>query len=186
MSLRLIDYTGLARDAVDNLRAEIEATRFSRARVERRVDAFIKNANSEELAGNTVLRKLHESLDSCGLTRTPTQCLFHKKFIEGALPWIFGKNDFKKYRDVILEEAGCPAEKYNQYTLISTPRRWGKTTSVSLFVACMLFCVPNIWISVYSTGRRASKSLADNVHKFIKKLEEVNGTGNRRVYIVLL
>ena len=35
----------------------------------------------------------------------------------------------------------------------------------------MLFCVPNAWISVFSTGRRASKSLAEMAHKFLRKLE---------------
>ena len=58
------------------------------------------------------------------------------------------KAEFAKYKDRILQESGIHPDKYNQYTLISTPRRWGKTTSVAIFVASALFSVPEIWISV--------------------------------------
>jgi hypothetical protein len=73
--------------------------------------------------------------------------------------------------------------EYNQYTLISTPRRWGKTTSVGIFVASVLFSVPESWISVYSTGRRASKALSDLVYKFVMVLEETAGYTKTRVIV---
>ena len=60
-----------------------------------------------------------------------------------------------------------------------TPRRWGKTTSVAMFVAAMLWCVPDMWISVYSTGRRASNSLAEMVAKFVCHLDD--GGGGERI-----
>jgi len=37
---------------------------------------------------------------------------------------------------------------------ISTPRRFGKTISVCLFVAALIFACPNVEISIYSTCKR--------------------------------
>jgi hypothetical protein len=37
------------------------------------------------------------------------------------------------------------AGMFRQALLKGTPRRWGKTTSVGIFVASVLFSVPNAW-----------------------------------------
>lgn len=50
--------------------------------------------------------------------------------------------------------------------LISTPRRFGKTISVSMFAAAMLFAAPTVEISIYSTCKRISQKLLRNVSKF--------------------
>ena len=41
-----------------------------------------------------------------------------------------------------------------QEILISTPRRFGKTISVSLFAAAMVVTCPGVEISIYSTCKR--------------------------------
>lgn len=46
-----------------------------------------------------------------------------------------------------------------------------------MFVAALLYCVPNMWISVFSTGQRASSSLLDLAHKFTCSLKD----GSKRV-----
>ena len=50
--------------------------------------------------------------------------------------------------------------------LISTPRRFGKTISVSMFAAAMLFAAPSVELSIYSTCKRISQKLLRNVVKF--------------------
>lgn len=50
--------------------------------------------------------------------------------------------------------------------LISTPRRFGKTISVSMFAAAMLFSAPSVELSIYSTCKRISQKLLRNVVKF--------------------
>ena len=178
---RLIDYDEVLASIEKNIDGETDRKRVMRASFPRRIDTFIETANSERLKGDDVCANLYSALDRCGLQRTSTQRMFHKKFIESSLPHVYGKRDFGRFRERILNDNGVPCDTYNQYTLISTPRRWGKTTSVAMFVACMLFCVPHAWISVFSTGRRASKSLADLVHKFLTRLEE--GTKKSRVIV---
>lgn len=56
-----------------------------------------------------------------------------------------------------------------------TPRRFGKTTSVAMFCAALLYCVPDMWISCFSTGQRASSSLLDLVAKFVCTREDGEG-----------
>ena len=165
MGFFLIDYLPL----VNELRDDVVISRETPgASIVSRLDAFLDASKSEVLRGDSVLARLYIALDSCGLERTSTQRFFHKTFVLSVLPWIYGKKDFSRFRERILLQNGiASSEKYNQFTLISTPRRWGKTTSVAIFCA-----VPDAWISVYSTGRRASKSLSDMVYKFLKRLEE--------------
>ena len=55
-------------------------------------------------------------------------------------------------------------------TQISTPRRFGKTISVSQFAAAMLFAAPQVEISIYSTCKRISQKLLRNVQKFFMLL----------------
>ena len=57
-----------------------------------------------------------------------------------------------------------------QEVLISTPRRFGKTISVSMFAAAMLYAAPGVEISIYSTCKRISQKLLRNVVKFIGEI----------------
>lgn len=57
-----------------------------------------------------------------------------------------------------------------QEVLISTPRRFGKTISVSMFAAAMLYSAPGVEISIYSTCKRISQKLLRNVIKFINEI----------------
>jgi hypothetical protein len=176
----LIDYLPLARELRDTVHAESSG---NAPKIVPRLDAFVNASRTETLHGDTVLEKLYLALDSCGLKRTSTQRLFHKQFVQSVLPWVYGKKDFARYKERILFGEDIHPDKYNQYTLISTPRRWGKTTSVGIFVAAMLFTVPDAWISVYSTGKRASKALSDLVLKFVLRLEEAAGFTKSRVLV---
>lgn len=48
-----------------------------------------------------------------------------------------------------------------------TPRRFGKTWAVSMFVAALALNVPGILITIFSTGKRASNSLMGIALRFI-------------------
>jgi hypothetical protein len=54
-----------------------------------------------------------------------------------------------------------------QEILISTPRRFGKTISVSMFAAAMMYSCASVEISIYSTCKRISQKLLRNVRKFL-------------------
>ena len=50
--------------------------------------------------------------------------------------------------------------------MVSTPRRFGKTISVSMFAAAMFYAAPGVELSIYSTCKRISQKLLRNVVKF--------------------
>ena len=52
--------------------------------------------------------------------------------------------------------------------MVSTPRRFGKTISVSMFAAAIMFSCPNMELSIYSTCKRISIKLLRNIMRFLE------------------
>lgn len=103
-----------------------------------------------------------EALDRRGWARSFHQRMFHDNFIRSCAR-IFWKREphgtFAKDHQRILEVNGW--DHLAQEVLVSTPRRFGKTISVSMFAAAMLYSCPNLEMSIYSTCKvvlRASSS----------------------------
>ena len=113
-------------------------------------------------------RNALEALDASGWNRSFHQRLFHDQFIRASAR-VFWKNEkpgvFQREHKDILEMNGW--DNLSQEILVSTPRRFGKTISVSMFAAAMLYAAPNIEISIYSTCKRISQKLLRNVQKFL-------------------
>ena len=107
------------------------------------------------------------AMDRRGWNRSHHQRMFHDHFIR-ACARIFFKNDppgsFARAHQAILEINAW--DNLSQEVLISTPRRFGKTISVSMFAAAMVYACPSIEISIYSTCKRISQKLLRNVQKF--------------------
>ena len=109
-----------------------------------------------------------EALDRRGWQRSFHQRMFHDNFIR-ACARIFWKREkhgeFAKDHQRILEVNGW--DHLSQEVLVSTPRRFGKTISVSMFAAAMLYSCPNLEMSIYSTckvrtrHRRAPRPFTD-------------------------
>ena len=97
-------------------------------------------------------RQALEALDRRGWARSFHQRMFHDNFIR-ACARIFWKREkhgvFAKDHQRILEVHGW--DNLSQEVLVSTPRRFGKTISVSMFAAAMLYSCPNLEMSIYST-----------------------------------
>lgn len=100
----------------------------------------------------TRCRQALDALDRRGWQRSFHQRMFHDNFIR-ACARIFWKRDphgtFAKDHQRILEVNGW--DHLSQEVLVSTPRRFGKTISVSMFSAAMLYSCPNLEMSIYST-----------------------------------
>ena len=113
-------------------------------------------------------RRALAALDRRGWDRSYHQKLFHDNFIR-ACSRIFFKNDgegaFERAHQKILEINGW--DSLPQEILISTPRRFGKTISVSMFAAAMIFSCPKFELSIYSTCKRISQKLLRNITKFL-------------------
>ena len=110
-----------------------------------------------------------EAIDRRGWQRSFHQRMFHDNFIR-ACARIFWKREphgtFAKDHQRILEVNGW--DHLSQEVLVSTPRRFGKTISVSMFAAAMLYSCPNLEMSIYSTCKRISQKLLRNIQKFLE------------------
>lgn len=96
-------------------------------------------------------------------TRSSDQKLFHQHFLTACLPHIYGK-DWAANGARVMASLGL--DKIDYEVLIQTPRRFGKTIAVAMFVAVLALDVPGIKQSIFSTGSRASKAMVDRVLQF--------------------
>ncbi|KAK3243035.1 hypothetical protein CYMTET_47304 [Cymbomonas tetramitiformis] len=157
------------RDVVQNARQVANRPTAPARRLEGKLETFkrkrVNEDRTREIPGDVAIQKLHHHLDSFGMERTNSQKLFHRAFLGATLAHIYGTNDFERHRTRILAQNGMEDPSFE--VLVVTPRRWGKTTSVAMFVAALLLSVPDMWVSVFSTGQRASSSLLEQVCKLV-------------------
>lgn len=131
---------------------------------------------AEKASGWTRLarcRRALEALDRCGWQRSFHQRQFHEYFIRASMR-VFWKPEppgqFARDHRAILEFNGW--DSLPQEMLVSTPRRFGKTISVSMFAAAMLYAAPGVEVSIYSTCLRISHKLLRNITKFLQAIFE--------------
>lgn len=107
-------------------------------------------------------------MDRQGWERSFFQRKFHDAFMQATARVFWkpeGPGQFARDHQDILERNGW--DHMAQEVLISTPRRFGKTISVSMFAAAMLFSSARVEVSIYSTCKRISQKLLRNVRKFL-------------------
>jgi len=114
------------------------------------------------------LREALNALDRCGWKRSFHQRAFHDDYLRSCARVFFkteAPGSFERAHKRILELNGW--DSLQQEVLISTPRRFGKTISISLFCAALIFSCPSVECSIYSTCKRISQKLLRNVCKFL-------------------
>jgi len=117
-----------------------------------------------------------DALDRAGWKRSYHQRKFHDAFIAACARAFFKLDDagcFQRAYQHVLEINGW--SNLNQEILISTPRRFGKTISVSMFAAALLYSCSGVELSIYSTCKRISQKLLRNVVKFLNLIYETTG-----------
>lgn len=142
---------------------EKNTERIETCQVKRTLPGF-NSVNMEQMRnvnGWTRLARCRQALDALdrqGWARSFHQKHFHDQFIRASMR-IFWKlepaGSFSRDHCKILEYNGW--NSLPQEMLISTPRRFGKTISISMFAAAMLFAAPCVEVSIYSTCLRISK-----------------------------
>lgn len=109
------------------------------------------------------------ALDRRGWDRSFHQRLFHEVYLKSCVRIFFkrdGPGAFARNHNRVLELNGWDATP--QEVLVSTPRRFGKTISVSMFAAALVFSAPAMELSIYSTCKRISQKLLRNIVKFLE------------------
>ena len=135
------------------------------------------------LTSSLLPRKALEALDSTGVwQRSYHQRLFHDHFMR-ACARVFWKTEppgsFARDHQRILEAHGW--DHLHQEVLVSTPRRFGKTISISMFSAALIYSCPDIKLSIYSTCKRISQMLLQNIQMFLRLIYDVLRTQRLKV-----
>jgi len=120
--------------------------------------------DSNRRSGRERLNSVRTILDSFGLERSEMQKQFHEDMI-GACARLIFKDDLESELDDLLLELGC--EKLHSEFMAITPRRFGKTYSVAMFVIAMLLSIEGLEQAIFSTGRRASVKLKELAYRFL-------------------
>lgn len=121
-------------------------------------------------AGDDKLKQIQFLLDDIlrkrGWEREESQKKLHRSYIIAALPQIYGK-DWEVHSQRVLKRFGVTDLK--SLVLAMYPRRFGKTISIANFVSVVLVVISGITISTFSTGRRASGSMMEEVVRLISE-----------------
>jgi hypothetical protein len=110
------------------------------------------------------LDKLMHYLDNMGLQRSVGQRGLHVAMAGTMITRIFdGESD----ADMEMAMAKHDISSSRQQLMCITPRRFGKTTAVAMFCAALAVSVPGVVVSIFSTARRASSLLLQQIKSFI-------------------
>lgn len=132
---------------------------------------------------NSAIHALNR-LDEMGFRRSKQQIEFHTLFLGSMVQQIFG-SDLNKYLNDILEALGL--KELNKDVAVCCPRRFGKTTSVALFAAAMVYTQGDIDFVIYSIAMRTSRMLTARIYQMIVGLAGGNHviiTSNQEVLTV--
>ncbi len=128
----------------------------------------ILSEDTHSLSGDTIMRRMNFILDNIPtLTRHEYQIQFHSEINEALIPKIYEK-EWAAHSTTILRRYGI--RKYQPERLICTPRRFGKTTAVIMYIIAALYCIPNITIAIFSTGKRTAGKLKSGVMKYLRTM----------------
>ncbi len=126
--------------------------------------------------GDVRLVNIRRYLDHVkGYDRSEMQKQFHESFLQAVALHLY-KDDPEVDMDKIKSMNEWPNLK--QQVLCLTPRRFGKTTAVAMFVAAYFLSVEKAQLCIFSTGKRASDSMLEKIHEFVKLIDEDLGTNH--------
>ena len=126
--------------------------------------------------GDKLMLKLRKLLDYVpksykGWERSKMQKMFHRNFLQATCLHLY-RNDHDLDMHKIMKLNNF--DNLKQQVMCLTPRRFGKTTSVAMFVAAYALTVPFSEQCIFSTGRRASQKLLELIRDMIRSGEHAD------------
>jgi hypothetical protein len=107
--------------------------------------------------------------------RSDNQIKVHQAGVFANLPFIYG-NEWEYNQSAVLKSLGLTT--LNQLLLVSTPRRFGKTTAVAMLVAALVYCIPNRYeVLIFAQNLRTSRAMMEKIQGFMCQLPE----GEKRI-----
>ena len=132
---------------------------------------FIKASKDSICAGEKRCEMVRSLLGSFSFKRSLDQIKFTEAMLVTCLPIIYGQ-DFEPNRTKLLKQIN--KEEFPMACAIMCPRRWGKTMSMSMFIAVILYVCSNIKIVIITTGQKISSMVLDEILLRFSELENTN------------
>jgi hypothetical protein len=145
------DYIRLARQTVEKAASD-RSRNIMLGSLQRHLVATVCAEKADGFSRMEKCRMALRILDNSGWKRSHHQKLFHESYIRACSKIFFkvdGEAAFLRAHQQLLKDNNWP--HIQSEVLISTPRRFGKTISVSMFAAAMIFSCDACEISIYST-----------------------------------
>jgi len=118
-------------------------------------------------AGHKKWHQLQWCLENNGYKRSASQKELHMRYSYATLPKLYGSAVFESHQFEILQYHKL--ERIRFEVLCMAPRRFGKSWSVAMFIAACLIVIPEIIISEFSPGQRASSALMRLTIKILRR-----------------
>lgn len=101
-------------------------------------------------------------------SRSNTQRRFHESFLNACVRFLYSHDTVPPDYRAIMDDNNW--QDIRQQCLCMTPRRFGKTVAVGMFVGAMALVVPGCEQAIFSTGRRASGKLLELVTQLVSQV----------------
>ena len=101
-------------------------------------------------------------------TRSNTQRQFHESFLNSCVRFLYSSDSSPPDYQEIMKVNNW--SDIRQQCLCMTPRRFGKTVAVGMFVGAIALVVPGSEQAIFSTGRRASNKLLELVNQLVSQV----------------
>lgn len=100
--------------------------------------------------------------------RTEFQQQLHSAMIEAILPKIYGR-EWDDNPHMVLKKRAL--KKLEQAVLVSTPRRYGKTQGVSMFLAVALTHLKNFRVVLFGQNTRTTREIMNYTRAYMSRIE---------------
>lgn len=128
--------------------------------------------NIKESPGMQTYERLIETLDKFGVRRSAMQKRFHEAMCHAFIPLIFG-DDYQRHYTAIINYLGIT--KINPRLLFYTPRREGKTWSVAMMIAALLWACDDMDPCAIGLTIRVARQTMKLVQMFFSRLPGAAG-----------
>jgi hypothetical protein len=129
----------------------------------------IQNNTHDVCDGEQYFKLALRLLDTFKQKRSVGQKRMHDAIFQTVAPHIYG-SDFESNRQKIL--AMFNRQSFTMGSIIMTPRRFGKTTGVSMAIAVCMYVCRGTNFMVFSTGQEMSTELMQKVKGFFMQLPD--------------
>lgn len=134
--------------------------------VDRSVHTVQLKYKQSKIEGDKIVANMRNMFEhKLGITRNIIQTQMHNEFIKSCLPKIYGE-EWQRDPESIMMRFGI--NECRQETIVSMPRRYGKTVGVSSFAAVYALCVPKVSIAIFANGHNMSKKLLSMLYTFMQ------------------